>query len=609
MISKLFLLLLWLLLLTVSTNQSINLKKFNDNLCMVSGLIRSTKQSVASDVHPYPEFYSKFYNISSTFPKAYLQQPCNSSGDYMLSERMEHKFKDKFLENWVKKLWKRHGNRTAVSQCIFNICPLVSENLASTWKVIQWNFSADALCAIGKLRIDESQSDLKVRVIVFGGSMTLGEEAVGGCCSSQSKTSICDKTFDHMNSHLSHDRWYCYWFGYLSRWFNHKFPNVKFEFHNLALGGHTSRAMFEEVTTLMASRNIKFSKKDIILLDHSCNDGGDGEGLELLIREIYRLCQHFDPTIIIIEQLPKPDSVYFDKYRETAAYYQVPYFSHREIILNPTTDQKYLFSGISTMPMHVPWHVHMLIADALTSWMSELIEYKCTKIKQSAVPKYINSTLHIIHKPLYKVNGHLTNGYENTKRLYASSDRFGHFRCNKTMNMLIDNTPNSTYVPSNLTKFEETNITGWTIFKDYKRKPPAWIINKYSNKENRFLDVSFPALNLSSDSGNYFTRIGLRIKYLKTYMDAGHVNVFLCGHKLNDIDALTPVHTSVPNSYYYKLTKSESEKCNTLTDFDRRLSIEYTGTSYPHNRNPRKNFKVKILAIKLCYVENDEISN
>ena len=65
--------------------------------------------------------------------------------------------------------------------------------------------------------------------------------------------------------------------------------------------------MSTEVTTQLKWNGIKLSKHDIILLDFSVNDSANrldhqGAGLDLLIREIYRQCHNFDPTIIIVEQ-------------------------------------------------------------------------------------------------------------------------------------------------------------------------------------------------------------------------------------------------------------------------------------------------------------------
>ena len=595
-------------------NKEVN--SFDDNdFCLVSSQInKSVKDNkpIKSDVHPYPEFYfSKIYNISKTYlPTIYPQQNCNANGLYMLSGHRDYGFSDSSLESWITQLWERHGDQKAISKCVFNMCPLVQENIASAWKVIHWNFSADALCKLRDSEVKESQS--KVQVLLFGGSMTVGNDAVKGCCVSSHST--CDTTFDHIHKPLKNDRWYCFWFGYLLRWFIQAFPNTHFEFHNLALAGHSSSIMSTEVSTLLSSRNIKLTKNDIVMLDHSCNDLGDGSGLELLVREIYRHCHGFDPTIIIIEQLPNPTAKYYKQYREIAVYYGLPYFSHREVILNPTKEQKYIFSGISSMPLHPPWHVHMLIADGLARWIYELIKYKCSPAitGTGSVPLYIKPSSHLIFKSPINIHNHTIKRYGIIKPLYGLFDQFGHFQCNKSIEMLIDGNPNSTFVPSNLTEFEKT-IKGWTIYQDYEKKPPGWIINKYAPENNRTLNFKIPQLNstqyttnTTNSTSKHDPAIGLRVKYLKTYIDAGHMRVSLCGIKLREIDVLTHAHVSIPNLYHYKFTSDNVAKCNKLSAKERLLSFEYTGSSYPHNAANRKNFKVKILSVKMCVTETDD---
>ena len=192
---------------------------FNQDLCLVSRLITNT-----SNVYSYPEFYfPNIYDIKSELPLTYPQQKCdNGYGAIMLNKHREFKFSDIPLETWVTQLWDRHG-KTQNTRCVFDMCPLVSKNIASAWKIINWNFSADSLCKLGQSLqytvSSETRPNLNVKVIVFGGSMTVGNDAIGSCCSS--RTSNCDPYYEHLKSPLNNDHWYCFWFGYLSRWFLH----------------------------------------------------------------------------------------------------------------------------------------------------------------------------------------------------------------------------------------------------------------------------------------------------------------------------------------------------------------------------------------------------
>ena len=577
-------------------------KTFDQTFCEVSRLITN-----ASNVHPYPEFYvTDVYDVASKFPTLYEQQKCYNGDDkMMLSGHREGKFDDIVLETWMTKFWNRHQKKE-FSYCVFDTCPLVTKNIASAWKIINWNFSADALCMLGQSlnKQNMNQSNSKVKVIVLGGSMTVGHDVVGACCSSQTKSTMkCDSTYEHLQFPLHNNRWYCFWLGYLSQWFIHTFPQVDFIFHNMAIAGYGSNIMSTELEALLKFRNIKLSKADIIILDHSCNDGQQSLGLELLIREIYRLCHNFDPTIIIMEQLPSPKITYYRGYRRMARYYQLPYFSHREIILNPTPSQKNLFSAISSLPLHAPWHVHMLVADGLATWVSQLIQYKCSSNKQfNQAPSYINSSIHVFKKsPITNNSGHNTHKYGVLDIFLDENKKLEPFRCNITSRgMFIDSSPNSSYIPPHLKEFEKS-IKGWTAYQDYKRKPTGWIINKFAPVAKRTLNFTIPHFNLNNDNQD---EIGLRIKYLKTYINAGHVNIIVCGLKVSEIDVLTKARVSIPTLRHYVLTKNDIRRCHDLADNSRVVSLEYTGSSDTQNNQFRRDFKVKILSVKLCYLEN-----
>ena len=597
---------------------------FDSSLCLVSKQIIRHFPSNTSSVQPYPEFYfPNIYNISYTLPNIYPQQKCFGGH----GRKREYKFDDLVLEAWITQLWKRHPQSESTS-CVYGMCPLVPENMASVWKVINWNFSADSLCMLKETFQNKKQSDISsnanVKVIVFGGSMTLGNRIIGTCCAfhyTQSTISSmkCDRGYEHMESPLQNNRWYCFWFGYLSRWFIHTFPHINFEFHNMAIGGYGSKMMSTEVNSLLKFRNITLSKNDIMLLDHSYNDGFDvaGQGLELLIREIYRHCHDFDPTIIIMEQYPNLKAIYSTGYRQLAKYYQLPYFSHREIILNPTTSQKNLFASISSFALHPPWHVHMLIADEFSSWLNQLIQYKCPTTSsnhfntQTFTPFYINSTIHIIKKSSSKIQNNNSHKYGIHKQpLLDTTRKVEHFRCHHADNsMLINVSPQSSHLPHNLTEFEKS-IKGWTAYQDYERKQPGWIINKFAPLGNRTLNLTIPQFNLTNNNNNNnnnnkYDEIGLRIKYLKTYINAGHLYILLCGLKVGEIDVMTHAHVSVPTLYYYKLIELDVQRCQYVHSSHRTLSLEYTGEINLHRNNNRYDYKVKIYSIHLCYIDND----
>ena len=476
------------------------------------------------------------------------------------------------------------------------MCPLVAENMASTWKILDWNFSADAICLLNQYSVNKNTPS-KVNVFVFGGSMTVGTDAIGKCCTESTETNLCDSTYSHLDEPLRPNHWYCFWFGYLATWFSHTFPHIEFGFHNMAKGGYRSSVMSTEITTMLHYRKVKFTKNDIIILDHSCNDSidepGNIAGIEILIREIYRNCHGFDPTIIIMEQYPNPnpDVTYYKSYRQVAKYYQIPYFSYREIILNPLIHQKDLFAMISSLASHVPWHVHMLISDSFARWITDILEYKCndnrTDSKTIDMKKNMNSiSSYVIRKQptssnsISKPNHHhhhstktsYTSKYAVSKPFFSEITTLDHFRCYHTHNDTILNIiANSTFLPSNRTQFEDS-LKGWTVYQDYPHKPAGYIINNRVHENNRTIDFYFSKFD--EYKLNYNNSIGIHINFLKTYVDAGRTKVWLCGEQISVINSMSAQRVSIPNLFYYKLTFNDIQRCQKSLSTPK-LSLEY----------------------------------
>ena len=137
----------------------------DNNLCLVSQLIVEISKN-ESHVHPYPEFYfPRLQSTSQTFPTGYSHHQCN--GVFEGQDNAN-------LRKWMQKSLKPHETIISKSNCVFGVCPLVHENMVSTWNIVDWNFSADAICDLGKHFTTHSdppsESKVKVNVIVFGGN-------------------------------------------------------------------------------------------------------------------------------------------------------------------------------------------------------------------------------------------------------------------------------------------------------------------------------------------------------------------------------------------------------------------------------------------------------
>ena len=383
---------LFLLLLGIPT---IGDGALSDGGCLVSSLI-DTKNA---DVWSYPEFYFPIYNenTSTSFVDASSVYNCSSTSKNLLlsSHQRIFIFDDQpVMKGWIEQLYIRHNHQDTF--CVNGICPLDRKNTLASWDMLDWNFSADALCQLGEsLKTSPTRLEkLKVKIIGLGGSMTYGHGSLSYCCASNSDLS-CDMKNTLDSSALDNNKWYCSWFGFLKKWFVHTFQNIEFEFHMLAIGGTNSFVMATEVDMLLSKRDIQLTHNDIVIFDFSCNDSGGttSSPTESLVRAIYRTVEREEdkPTVIIMEQLtfPGDEAVnhHYSGYRVAAEYYHLPVYSHYEIASHPlNSHQEKFYSLLEASELHIPWHGHLLIADEFALWLAQLIDYKCPQTSSSRVP-------------------------------------------------------------------------------------------------------------------------------------------------------------------------------------------------------------------------------
>lgn len=129
--------------------------------------------------------------------------------------------------------------------------------------------------------------------------------------------------------------------------------------------------------------------------------------------------------------------------------------------------------------------------------------------------------------------------------------------------------------------------------------------------------LSFPFSKSPSVSGK---RNLIRIHYLKTYINAGIVDVYLCGKFLTSLDALwkdfNKYHYSYNDIYYFEydstITQHETEYgyCNgkELANKTELFKVEFKKVMneelHNENQNPRNQQKFKVVDLKVCFVSN-----
>lgn len=197
-----------------------------------------------------------------------------------------------------------------------------------------------------------------IRMILFGGSVTVGSDAFGCCCQLdvncplKGENSSCYETSNR-------DGKFCTWNLLFRKFMRTWAGEKKFQFISFAHGGTSS----PWAATLMTNKaedaySMVLQPTDIIFIDYSVNDGNGysntrnsinvlQDGLESLVRELHsKVNGTFPPNIVILEQWPFGTHPYPEKaepspslsaldyitpYRTVGSHYGLPVWSMREV--------------------------------------------------------------------------------------------------------------------------------------------------------------------------------------------------------------------------------------------------------------------------------------
>jgi hypothetical protein len=228
---------------------------------------------------------------------------------------------------------------------------------------------------------------------------------------------------------------------------------------------------------------------------------------------------------------------------------------------------------------HVPWHVHLLIADYLAVFIDKLVG-QCTNPELN-LPLVNPVSMHKIPKSLNKIH-HLE-----------------HHTCDISIPYVLNLHAKKQYHPENLTAFELT-LTEWTEYTDY-HNVPGWIVNQYATKKN----ITFELPEYSDEL--YLDReLLLRIKYLRTYKGAGRVNLYICEHKIIRLDALFTLamhrKVSIPRVFTYTMDVNHTKEWCFNEPGHNFIRLEYDKEDdHFDNQGFRGTHKFKLLGISLCH--------
>lgn len=239
-------------------------------------------------------------------------------------------------------------------------CPVIKQHIDDASSNIPNQQSLHSLCKF-KENIGRSNPNTKSKVIILGGSMTIGTKAEGCCCSAsldQKCSHIPNMDYGCKVKWVSGVVTVCSWISYFQRWLD-KISSNNIEFINLAHGGWTSPYSAQNLISEFTRTGIdKLTSDDVILIDHSINDGEcltDSSyrrdtlqsGLQNLIHMILSSSEeHSWPTIILLETWPYPDIQrharmkndppdlydYRFSYYNVVEAYKIPLWSYRYVL-------------------------------------------------------------------------------------------------------------------------------------------------------------------------------------------------------------------------------------------------------------------------------------
>ena len=141
------------------------------------------------------------------------------------------------------------------------------------------------------------------------------------------------------------------------------------------------------------------------------------------------------------------------------------------------------------------------------------------------------------------------------------------------------------------------HLNGWTKLIDH-HPPAGWINNVLSHVDQDILRLPFDISRVSANAS-----VGLKVIYLRTYINAGIFEIFLCGKKIHAVDALVATNhprrkESVAVESSIIVNPADIANCLRAPVSDHAIEIKILRQDLS---NPtRKDHKVKLYSIHLC---------
>jgi hypothetical protein len=373
------------------------------------------------------------------------------------------------------------------------------------------------------------------------------------------------------------------------------------------MGGWHSGSSAEELIGFLFLDNIVLTSKDLVIIDHSVNDAlsfpsrGSREqqifqnGIELLIRNILLIAKS-RPTIIMIELHPRT-ALYSPVYHSLTKHYNITLLSllHYQVRDVTSAGQSQLFYDhmnfkyVRVGTGHPAWHIHLLVADHVGALI----------LHQFAL---VQSHAHI------QVNEGVPSLLVPRIEPACVAEPFPVFITPAQQFNFSDRKVKDYYVIAG-NGLQSSAL--WKVGEDVMGKPGIFIqsnirssppILPIKNTALTFVLNNLKTMVTSHSHSHSSYRLG--VMYLRSYFNAGILELFLCGKPLGTLDAMWPswfnLNISLPVSKYFLVDGSLSKACQKSSTVT--LSTSYSFIPALAENPARDNQKFKILSVRLCRV-------
>lgn len=442
----------------------------------------------------------------------------------------------------------------------------------------------------------------------------------GGCCCDEKLDLKCNKNLTFLDncgyggSPEFVDGKYCSWGFQLSRFLS-RHGTATVNYHDWSSRGQTSFNRALDIEVFLS--DIVFTAHDLILYDYSVNDAGAvTNGLGAITRKILQLCTSI-PTIIILEtnQFPLGHDHHFEMahYTVVAEIFHLPIwsitdslkmFKMEEYLSSLGEFQSYLnfsYNSVVLNGVHPGWTTHLFYADTFASILLLEME-KCRNSHQSthswsAYPELVKDILNkTAENSRHECDNALTEPFgveaDNIWALQQESMKINSSHFENIEN--IDNFFTSPYSP------DQRDNSSFHLVEEGRRRV-GWIHEwELTDTKHQNVSISFPMKNSLMDS----KKVILKIKYLKTYFNAGIVEVFVCGNSVGQIDSLWShddrKHISVIEMFIVTFSSSICPSGGLDKDVH---SVVLVHTYVVDNEDSiaRDKQKSKVMSVRVCY--------